>query len=204
MKKLIFIFCFICVIIPASLFARVESWYVYMGAGYSHTMYDGVMKDITSSSVLDKQFAFNWDMVHFYFSITDTFTIGPALNVVADLYTYKDPSTNKDASANVFQYFFGPSCMYFFSSETGDGVFLRAEGGLSRLVISYSDSNGDHLEGSNWGNGYGFLLGAGYGLPLGEGTRLLFTLGYTYKHSKSVDGDMLDSSSINATVGVLW
>jgi hypothetical protein len=205
MKKIILVFCFFCCLLPVSLFAEVERWYVYMGAGYSYTMYDGVMKDITTSSTMDKKYAFNWDMVHFYFPIGDSFIVGPAVNAVADVYSKTDTYPSQKYDVNIFQYFFGPSCMYFLGKEIGDGIFFRAEAGLSRLVISYSNSTGsNHLEGSNWGSGWGFLGGMGYAYPITEGTRLLFMLSYSYKQSTSVNSESLKSSSINVTVGVLW
>jgi hypothetical protein len=198
MKKMIVILSFLCVLLPSALFAEVESWYVYMGLGYSSTSYSGVMDDYTSAYYMDKNYSLNWDMVHFYFPVNNNFIIGPALNFVGD--SYKDNYYNETVS--IYQYFFGPSCMYFFGKEIGDGFFLRGELGLSRMVISSSDSS--ETSGSNWGNGYGFLAGIGYGLPVSEGTRLLFTLSYSYKHSTSTDDYALNSSSINFTFGVLW
>jgi hypothetical protein len=206
MKKFKFIFCFICLLIPASLLAKVESWYIYMGAGYSYTMYQGTLKDITTQPGMDKKFAFNWDMVYFYFPLGNSFIIGPGIEAVADVYKLQRSYPSEKYDVNIFHYFFGPSCMYFLGSEIGDGIFFRLDAGLSRTVIQYTNTttNQENTEGSNWGNGFGFLGGMGYAYPITEGTRLLFMISYAYKQSTSVDGDTLKSSSINATIGVLW
>lgn len=206
MSQLKFVLCLLFFLLPASLFAEVERWYVYMGAGYAQTMYSGVMKEVTTAPEMDKQFAFNWDMVHFYWPLGNSFVLGPALNAAADCYSMTDPYSSVKNDVYVFQYLFGANYMYFLGKEIGSGVFFRAEAGLSRLVIDYSSTNTgeENLAGSNWGNGFGHLGGIGYGLPVTEGTRILFMATYAQKQSTSVEGESLDSSSINFTVGVLW
>ena len=70
----------------------------------------------------------------------------------------------------------GPSFQYYVQNRVGDGVFLRGELGLSRIVLSGSDGTEETSEA-----GFGVLFGGGYAIPISSSTRLLIHVNYAIR-----------------------
>ncbi len=155
---------------------RLESWYTNWGLGYPVIQYPDelgavldALKDIGVSNT-----AVMLDLLGFYFPIGEKVIIGSNLNAWGDRYE----SNGESIQINAFT--FGGSAMFFLQERIGEGVFLRSDLGLSRLVLA---SSGNDTESSDIG--VGFLIGGGYGIPVSRETRILIHLNYSIRSIES-------------------
>ncbi len=155
---------------------RLESWYTNWGLGYPVIQYPDelgavldALKDIGVSNT-----AVMLDLLGFYFPIGEKVIIGSNLNAWGDRYE------SNGESIQISAYTFGGSAMFFLQERIGDGVFLRSDLGLSRLVLA---SSGIDTESS--AVGVGFLIGGGYGIPVSRETRILIHLNYSIRSIES-------------------
>ncbi len=155
---------------------RLESWYTNWGLGYPVIQYPDelgavldALKDIGVSNT-----AVMLDLLGFYFPIGEKVIMGSNLNAWGDRYE----SNGESIQINAFT--FGGSAMFFLQERIGEGVFLRSDLGLSRLVLA---SSGNDTESSDIG--VGFLIGGGYGIPVSRETRILIHLNYSIRSIES-------------------
>lgn len=192
MKKLLFVFLAIFVIVPKTVFADIESWYSYWAIGLASHDYpndvDAMIDAAESISGVERsQGAI--DMFGFYWPI-DNKTIGGL--VISG--SFDRLTDNFDDYFQINQYLYGASGMHFFGKEIGDGFFMRGDIGFSQ---SSFESNFLPDDESDYGRGY--LLGIGYGIPISWNTRFIVSFNYS---NNTIEGDNYTSTSIN--VGGLW
>ncbi len=167
-----------------------ESWYTYWGGGYSSISYPpetqeflDLLKEQSGVSNLSLQL----DLLGIYFNIAPKTIAGVIINGVGDRY-------EKDGDyIQLNQYLYSASAMHYLGDYFGSGLFLRADIGLAKMVMQYSEG-----ESTNSDNGFGFLVGGGWSFDLG-GTRLLLNLNYAYR---SIEEETINT--IGFTVGGLF
>lgn len=155
---------------------RLESWYTNWGLGYPIIQYPDelaavldALKDIGVSNT-----AIMLDLLGFYFPIGEKVIIGSNVNAWGDRYE----SNGESIQINAFT--FGGSAMFFLQERIGQGIFLRGDLGLARLVL-----NGSGTEAEASDLGVGFLIGGGYGIPVSRETRILIHLNYSIRSIES-------------------
>lgn len=137
---------------------KLESWYHMFTLGFVQSFDDDgdkIESDITGSV----------DFLRFYFPIGKRLIIGAG---ISGSFLKND---DEDFQSNYYLY--SVSVQYYFKS-IGDGIFLRADYGASKSIIS--GSGGTIYGESDWGRGY--LVAAGYAYPFSRETSWLFYAAY--------------------------
>lgn len=151
---------------------RLEKWYTNWGLGIPFIQYPDEFQtvlDQLESAGLDNA-ALMFDFLGFYWPLGEQTMIGTSLNAWGDQYSGGGESFQITAVT------LGASVMHFLQNRIGDGVFLRADVGASRLGISSSLESDITSE-----VGLGFLIGGGYGIPVSRETRILIHLNYSVR-----------------------
>lgn len=167
---------------------RVESWYTNWGLGYPFIQYPDAdrailddLKDLGADNV-----SLTLELLGFYFPIGTQTIVGTAVNAWGDVYTI----AGEDLSITALTV--GGSIMHFLQNNIGDGLFIRADIGPSRLVLD-SSLSGDATT-SKWG--LGVLAGGGYGIPVSRETRILFHLNYSIRR---IEGETYGNLGVGVT-----
>lgn len=166
---------------------RLESFYTNWGLGYPFVRYPEELQQ-TLDEARDLGFsnaAIMLDLLGFYLPVGEQLIVGSALNAWGDRY---------ERDGDFFQfvaYTIGASAMYFVQNRIGDGAFVRADIGGSRLVL---DTSADDEMTSDWG--LGFRIGAGYGIPVSRETRILIHLNYS---RRTVDDEPLGNFNLSVS-----
>ncbi len=169
---------------------RVESWYTNWGFGYPFISYpeaDRVILDELENLGADNV-ALTLELLGFYAPIGTQTIVGFTVNAWGDVYSL----AGEDLT--ITSYTFGASAMHFLQNNIGDGLFIRADVGPSRLVLDLNTSQGNSSNTSNWG--IGFLAGGGYGVPVSRETRILFHLNYSIRR---IEGENYGNLGIEIT-----
>ncbi|MCA9734547.1 MAG: hypothetical protein H6696_09500 [Deferribacteres bacterium] len=156
---------------------KTESWYTYWGIGYANLNYPNELQDLLDY-LKDQDgvsnISMSLDMLGFYWHVKPKTIAGFVINGAGDRYEVNSESMQ------INQYIYGVSVMHYPGRYFGNGIFLRADMGLAKIVVTDSDNNSTGSD-----NGFGFLLGSGYSFDLG-GTRLLVNVNYAIRN---VEGD---------------
>ncbi len=171
--------------------AEVEDWYTYWSLGSASHTYDEPLDSAVQAvdalpGVSRTETAI--DMLGFYWPMQNDktavgFVISGSADRLEDSWDY----------IQLNQYLYGGSVMHFFGEEIGDGVFLRGDLGISKLVVDSSVAN------IASDSGTGILLGVGYGIKVSEGFRVLLSLTAS---NNNIDGH--DYKSTAFRIGGLW
>ncbi len=151
---------------------RLENWYTNWGLGIPFIQYPDEFQtvlDQLESVGLDNT-ALMFDLLGFYWPLGEQTMIGTSLNAWGDQYS------GGGETFQISAFTLGASVMHFLQNRIGDGVFLRADAGASRLGISSSLDTDITSE-----VGLGFLIGGGYGIPVSRETRILIHLNYSVR-----------------------
>ena len=184
------LFIFLCTTSIAQ--AEVESWYSYWSIGIAEHTHPSELDAIFDAFELIpgvERTEIALDMLGFYWPLENKQTI---LGVVVS--SSADNLSVGAAEVQLNQYLYGVSAMHFFGKEPGDGVFLRGDIGMSKIVVQATDSPDLSSD-----NGTGYLVGAGYGFPVSNESRLIFGVSYS---SNSIENDTFTSTHF--TIGGLW
>ncbi len=158
---------------------KLESWYHSFTVGYTlYTAVDGIQLETSMAVALD--------FLRFYFPVSKKMVIGPGV--------YGTGLTDTSGTMQLYLYLYSVSAQIYFNS-IGDGMFLRADAGAARGLIT--DISGEAMGISDWG--YGFLAGAGYALPISQETSLLFYAAY---RDYTIQAERYNDVTIQ--VGWLW
>ena len=153
--------------------SNTESFYIYIGFGYSKTFYPSELDEIVEflneqDDVSHTPLAI--DLFGIYFHATPKTIVGGILGGVADRY-----DRGERGAIQINQYLFGGSVMHYLGPSFGSGVFIRSDIGVASVIAD---------EISLRENGLGILLGGGWSFDLG-GTRILLNANYTYRGFQS-------------------
>ena len=151
---------------------RLENWYTNWGLGIPFISYPDVLAEVLDAleDLGVSNTALMFDLFGFYWPIGEQAMVGVNMNAWGDRYEEAGESIQITAIT------FGPSLMYFVSKRIGDGVFVRAEIGASRLAF---DGSTEDTITSDWG--FGGLIGGGFGIPVSRETRILIHLNYSIR-----------------------
>ncbi|MFK7849003.1 MAG: hypothetical protein AB8G77_27190 [Rhodothermales bacterium] len=151
---------------------RLEKWYTNWGLGIPFIQYPDEFQSVLDQleSVGLDNTALMFDLLGFYWPLGEQTMIGTSLNAWGDQYS------GGGESFQISAFTLGASVMHFLQNRIGDGVFLRADAGVSRLGISSSLESDITSE-----VGLGFLIGGGYGIPVSRETRILIHLNYSVR-----------------------
>ena len=138
--------------------AKIDSWFAKFGVGLVSITYPNELQNevdtLESLSYVDRtKLAIDMGI---YFSITNKYMAGFNINGHSD--TLKNINTNAEIHIGVYNY--ALSNIYYIN-QIEDGVFLRADIGISKGVVSatgYEDSVSDSGLGLAAGLGYCFNL----------------------------------------------
>ena len=155
---------------------KLESWYTYWGGGYTNISYppgaDQFLDQLASYPGVD-HFPLGLDMFGFYWPQPDQRTlIGGIVNAFGDRYALEGEWIQ------INSYTYSASVMTFLQHRIGEGLFVRADLGATRMVF---DGSSIVSEESDWG--IGGLIGGGIGIPVTNypGTRVLLNINYAQR-----------------------
>lgn len=117
-----------------------------------------------------------------YFRIQPGSVLGVAVSGIGD--RYDDGSDHLQLN----QYLYAASFRHYPSGETGHGLFVRGDVGMSKLVLDVSGLGSESSD-----SGFGFLVGGGYSFPIGSGTWFSINADYT---SKSIEDETVGGYTI--------
>jgi len=161
---------------PSAERPKLESWYLAVGLGGAGTQYPEPLQ--SDLSVLESLPNADHTAVSIDLSVyfpTDTKTlVGITINGQGDRYEYLCATGTCWYQLN--EYLLGASARRYFGAYIGRGLFVRADGGFSRIVEQYSDGSEAV---SDWG--LGLNAGAGYSFEIFRGTRFSIDGAYSYK-----------------------
>lgn len=184
-----------CALVLLGLNARAdtEDWYTFWSFGFANHQYaepfESAMDRLEAlPGVSRTEIAI--DMLGFYWPVGDQsktiagFVINGSADRLNDSFDH----------IQLNQYLYGASIMHFFGREPGDGLFVRGDIGVAKLLLS--DSFGTNLTSDS---GSGFVIGIGYGIPVSAESRLILSV---TSANRSVEGD--DYKAIAFNIGGLW
>jgi len=152
--------------------STTESWYTYWGIGYASVSYPPelqVLIDLLNEQEGVSNMPLSLDILGFYWHLTPKTIGGVIVNGVADRFNVNENYIQ------INHYLFGASVMHYLGHNFGSGIFIRADAGLAKLIVSSSGGGSSRSE-----NGFGLLAGGGWSFDLG-GTRLLLNVNYAYR-----------------------
>jgi hypothetical protein len=173
--------------------SKKESWYMYWGLGYPVITYPHEVQELLDY-IEDQpgisRTRLDMDLLGIYLPVNQHHTaVGFVINAAGD--RLSDDNNNW---VQINQYTYGASVMHFFDRNIGDGLFVRGDIGIAKMVITNSD---DYSSGSD--AGFGFLIGGGYSHPVTSGTRIVLNANYSYR---KIEGDAV--SKVAFSIGGLF
>ena len=163
---------------------RLESWYTNWGLGYAGIEYPAALDavlDLVRSAGADNV-SLTLDILGFYWPTNEQTIVGFTVHGFGDRYS----AGGDDFQINA--YTFSASLMHFVNARIGDGLFIRADLGPSRLTF---DGDGVSSFESDWG--FGGLIGGGYGFPVSRETRILIHVNFAVRR---VEGENFNNLGI--------
>lgn len=162
-----------------------ESWYTLWSLGSADITYPGDLNTIMNyledqEGVTRTKLAM--DFLGFYKHLSPQTIGGFVVNAAADRMEMDD------YWMQINHYLYGLSMITFPGRRFGSGLFLRADGGLAKMIIQDSDGDTESSE-----NGFGILGGGGYSFDFG-GTRLLLNINYALARIEDEDTTVLGIS----------
>ena len=162
----------------------LESWYVYLGAGYANNTYPDetqtVIDELNDSPDIDLSHLPLALELGFYRPWGSKTLLGAAVSANVDKYEATDDVL--DVEIDIHTDLYALSAMHFLTHAIGQGPFVRTDIGLARasytLGVGIPQSQVEDT--SDWGAG--FLIGGGYGLPVLNGTRVLVNTNFSLQH----------------------
>jgi hypothetical protein len=162
--------------------SKNESWYNYWGVGLATAKYSFTTQAIINAAndeYVLKGISWTADIFGFYFPLGQNAMLGGILNSRGGL-----SEENNGITTKVSSWTFGPSFMYFFGRNIGDGWFVRGDIGVTWAKFKVEDIVNTAVDDDQ--EGFGLLGGAGYALPVSKETRLLFNIYLTYRNVKDM------------------
>ena len=160
--------------------AKVESWYLTVGAGYSFGFdYDNSIVD----AEIDSTNAARGDSDHLsyafdvgaHFPILKTTLLGGAGHGVAREYGDESDANYYSIGSTLISV----SVIHFFGAEIGRGFFIRLDPGVGFTHAERKeDGNYSGEHDMKWS--IGFTSGVGYAIPISEGTRIALSFNYHF------------------------
>lgn len=164
-------------VVHTGLPSKNESWYNYWGLGLASSKYSfstqSIINEFNGDYVL-KGITWTADIFGFYFPTGEKSMLGGILNARGGV------TNSNGIDSKVASYTFGPSFMYFFGKNIGDGWFVRADVGVTWAHFNLNNITDTAV--NNTQEGLGLLAGAGYALPVSQESRLMFNFYVTYRN----------------------
>lgn len=159
--------------------SNTESWYTYWGIGSGGVDYPAELQVVIDhlndqDSVTVRSFAL--DILGFYWHLSPKTIGGVIINGMWNRFEVNGESMQ------INQYTYGGSFIHYPGKSFGNGLFVRADIGLARIVVD-QESGGSSASSES---GFGILVGGGWSFDFfGSGTRILFNVNYAYRGIES-------------------